>query len=395
MNLEEHVITLQKNFLFERFLKSVTQNSSLIKAMHSFTEENQNQNLNLFDNKALDDDNFENLKKLLMDKENIKKINEMLVRLYRYYGVDQNIAPKINSKKFMSAWMLVSFPEIVIGKTKLHINNENNYPDDIYFISKKMINLFTELTICDINNSSELRRKFFKSFNQFSNAINYFLNRDKVEKIFSLTREYFDMCKTLNLITESKKYSDHAKKECEKVINESKNKIILFMQSLDDSIKRDELELYANLENIKNKKIEETQFKILIDDIKSKKFIFLGKVINEIKQNITKLCGSSKICHDIEDILDSDFLIRSMTYFPFEKNDIEKYGNYLINIINELQAPIKVKDTKEKWENLKNEVNDMDEYLARMLFLVFEEIRDIKETIMNLSAMSSVGINFF
>jgi hypothetical protein len=347
----------------------------------------------LFNVALTESENFGKLSKIITNKENIQKINDILLKLYRCRKSDEKIAMEINARKFMSAWMLVSFPEEVIGKKKININNENEYPDDIYFISKKMIESFVELPKCKTNN--ETKRIFFKRFNQFSNAINYFLNRDKTEKIYSLTREYFDICKTLNAVTESKKYSDSQKKECINVINETKDRVMKFLQSFDDSIKREDLELYANLESIKNKKMEEMQYKILIDDIKFKKFIFFEEIIKEIKLNIIKLSGSSNICEGIEDILDVEFLVRNVTYSSLEKNDVEQYGDYLIGIINNLQAPVKVPETNAKWENMGKTADDIDKYLVDMLFLVLEEIREIKETIMNLSAMSAAGMNIF
>jgi hypothetical protein len=292
----------------------------------------------------------------------------------------------------MSAWMLVSFPDVILGKSKSDIVNETEYPDDIYFISKKMIETLYILMHSYDNNESN--RTFFKAFNQFSNAINYFLNRDKSEKIYQLTREYFDVCKTINLIKSSKKYSEESREECIKVINESKHKLMTYIWTLDNSINKEDLELYADLENEKNKKIEECQYKILVDDIKNRKFVFFEEILKEIKLNLIKLSGTSRICSDIDDVLDSNFLIRNITY-SLEKDDVTRYGDYLINIINKLQAPIKVSETRNKWIILTNEISDVDEYLARMLFMIFGEIQDIKETITNLATMSSAGMNIF
>jgi len=384
------VLLIQKKFLFKRLIRSIKSNESLICLLCSFTEDSKNSNL--FDQSAEEDKRFFQLQNLLTSSENIKKFSDILDKVYRYKKIDNEVSPRISAKKFMSAWMLVSFPNVIIGKSKSNIINELEYPDDIYFISKKMIEALFVLIYSEYN--MESRRIFFKAFNQYSNAINYFLNRDKLEKVFQLTKEYFDICKTLKLVKMSKKYSEDAQKECIKVIDESKNKLIQYIKIFDSSINKEDLELYADLENFKSKKMEECQYKILVNDIKSRKFVFFKQILTEITTNLKKLSGSSRTCDDIDDVLDSEFLIKSMIY-SLEKDDITRYGNYLINIINKLQAPIRVQETKNAWIIMTNKTFDTDEYLASMLVLIFDEIRDIKETIVNLATMSSVGINIF
>ena len=48
-----------------------------------------------------------------------------------------------------------------------------------------------------------------------------------------------------------------------------------------------------------------------------------------------------------------EFLINNLTYTDFGKDDMEKYGNYLVDIINKLQAPAKIQDTLAQWNEIK------------------------------------------
>ena len=137
-------------------------------------------------------------------------------------------------------------------------------------------------------------------------------------------------------------------------MNKTKDKIFLYLQKLDNSIQQEYLETYSNLNILRAQKIKETQYKILLNDIRSKKMIFFVKVIDEIKENLIKLGGDKiKEYSNLTEILDSEYMSRNIIYnIAFNKNDISKYGNYLIEIINKLQAPVYIQDTKSKWETL-------------------------------------------
>ena len=78
----------------------------------------------------------------------------------------------------------------------------------------------------------------------------------------------------------------------------------------------------------------------------------------------------------------------------FQNEDVFIYGDYIVDIINKLQTPVTIEDTKNKWDELKSAENlDQFEYLAKMLFFVTCEIYNIKNTIVNLVAMNTVDIN--
>ena len=83
-----------------------------------------------------------------------------------------------------------------------------------------------------------------------------------------------------------------------------------------------------------------------------------------------------------------------------ELSSVKLYGNYLIGIITQLQSFEATHQTTINWTNLYTEYdnsqeNNSSEYLAKMLFLIMKEIRDIKENIINVSALLNAGFDIF
>ena len=79
-------------------------------------------------------------------------------------------------------------------------------------------------------------RKFKKSFNKYSNAINYFLRRDKNEQIQMLLNEFVEINKTIKEIKKSEKYpNEEYREKCIETITFTKNKIASHLKKLDSN----------------------------------------------------------------------------------------------------------------------------------------------------------------
>jgi len=197
------------------------------------------------------EDKFYYLQTILVNKQNITNIDDMIKKFYRYNGINKNVAHTINSKIFMSAWMVVFFPDIILSRKRENIKNDNEYPNDIYYISLEFINWLAQLN--NNTHNTEFRRLYTKKFNQYSNAITYFLNRDKNEKINQFVREYCQTNLTIEKMKDSKKYDGDEKDKCITEVTKTKSIILKNILRLDKTINVDELEFYANLENAKEK----------------------------------------------------------------------------------------------------------------------------------------------
>jgi hypothetical protein len=152
-----------------------------------------------------------------------------------------------------------------------------------------------------------------------------------------------------------------------------------------------------DLENLREKLQKNTRNKILINDILQKKFIYIPKFLNEIKESLIKLNGKKIILTNenndiilIDDILDSEIIIRRFINNNFNKKDVLLFGTYLKNIINKLESPIQEIKTNKKWKILIDETKDYNIIFVSILFFIIEEINEIKKTIINLMVLTNI-----
>jgi hypothetical protein len=338
-------------------------------------------------------DGYDNMTKFLQNKDMISKIDSLMKKLDRYHPVHSNIvSAMLTTKKFLIAWLITAFPEFVLEKSRENLSESNGYPDEIYFISKNFINQFNLLMTNKRTN--KLEQSFKKSMNVYCNAINYFLNKDKVAYVNKLILEWLETYETLRLIKESKKYpTEDEKKKCMIAVLKTKQKITTYLTKFVPEITEDKLKQYAELITKVSSVVVNSEKNLLIDDIKTKKYILLKQIIDTLKNNIIGLAKSYKDSVDI--YLNSDVIIETINHMSILK--VNEYGDYLIDIINKLEAPAAVNLTNDKWTILKSKWSeyDIETYMTEMIFLVLNEIRLIKENIVNIYTMISLGINPF
>jgi hypothetical protein len=386
---------------YRRFKKSINSIKELSDGLTALLIPSSN--INMFDHEKEKELRFNTLCKSVNDKNTIKSFASMLSCFYNCYTLNEDIAQKLTARKMLTMWIVVGFPEYTIEKTHNELVTEKKdiYPNEIYYISLEFLILFQQMvnTNTMAKQNGELYRKFIKNGNRFSNAITYFLERDKREQIIKLVQEYYDVHETVMQIKISNKYSEDSKQQNEISLNKTKEKILAHINKFDSTIKKDDLEAYANMNILKSIKVEEAQFEIMIDDIRTKRLFYCKKAIVWIKDSLLKLkaTGISK-GHDIIDILDADFIVQKMTVSAnFGCSDVESYGNYIIGIINELQAVGSVDETNKKWDEIKTTNKDkaMHVYLANMIFFSMKEIHKIFEEIQMISTLLEVGIDPF
>jgi hypothetical protein len=399
--MEKAIILIQRKFLLKKLLFEFKKNKNIFDELNYFIS--LHKNINLF---GIDKDKkFNELKMMLIKKDNIAAIDKILFLLYRVYGEDKLIAPKIDSRKFMIGWMINSFPEFMLDIKDPENNMNKNqhvfeinaktcakkdiflaYPYDIYLIINDFI--FYVNLIINTNYNNEIMRKFKKNFNKYSNAINYFLKRDKNEQIQKLLIEFANINKTIKDIRKSKKYQDEEQRqECIETIAKTKSKIANHLKKLDSGIDIGDLEIQSQIHEAIENNMEKAICDILINDIKNKKFSYFSKFIDDVSNQMIQL-GAKNIDSDFENKIDKDFIIQKMTYLNTEHKHIIEYGDYIVNIINNLQSPIDIETTKEEWDKLKNGTECKSELLGRLVIFILKEIKMIYETIDNLNTIN-------
>jgi hypothetical protein len=395
--MERAVTFVQKTFLYKKFLIEVEKCSGLFEKLNTYTKPPQY--INYFNVEKQMNERFEELRGILMLKQNINLANSFLNSLYRYFSCDKKIAPKINSRKFMIGWMIVSFPEFLLSiknpsKDEEFHNKMNLYPYDIYIIAKDLIDNINVLLKNSTINKEKIR-KFKKSFNKYSNAINYFLQRDKSEQIQMLLTEFININKTIKEIRDSNKYPNiEHKDECIETITLTKKKIASHLKKLDSNIDISDLEIQSQIYDAIENNMERAICDILVNDIENKKFSYFSNFIDEAAKQMINL-GAKKVDADFEIKINKDVIIQKLAYLEIEHQHILDYGDYMVYIINKLQSPVSIENTREMWENLKNNSNEKSELLGKMIIFILKEIKMIYETIADIKNATELGINVF
>ena len=388
---DKSIVALQKRHIYNRLCNKYHDVSSVFSALNTYLVPLP---LPLFKTKMEHlTDGYDNMTKFLQNKDVISNVDSLIKRLERYHPAESNIVSAIlTTKKFLIAWLIVAFPEFVLERNRENLSESNGYPDEIYFISKNFIDQFNLLMTNKKTNKIE--QSFRKSMNIYCNAINYFLNKDKIAYVNKLILEWLETYETLGLMKDSKKYpTEEEKKKCIMAVLKTKQKITTYLTKFVPEITEDKLKQYANLIARVSATIVDSEKGILVDDIKTKKYVVLKQIIDMIKNNIISLAQSYKDSVDI--YLNSDSIVETMNHLT--TNAVNQYGDYLIDIINKLEAPVNVSLTNEKWIKLKSKEchYDIETYMTEMIFLILNEIKLIKENIVNIYTMISLGINPF
>lgn len=389
MLIDKAIQILQKKHLYKLLSKSYFENEDIFKTLNSYLEP---YTIPLFKTKMeCISDNYDKMTTFLQKKDVIEKCNVFITKLNRYHHVSSKIvSAPITSKKFLIAWLIVACPEFVLEKDADKLI-DGIYPDEIYFISRTFVEQLTFLTNYD---SHEREIKFKKNMNIYCNAIGYFLNKDKIMYTNKLINEWLEMYETIDLIKNSDKYSSESEKiKCVNEIIKTQKKITTYISIFAPDITETKLIQYAELmrkllqATITNQKI------CLVNDIKTKKYAMLTDIITLLKENIIKLAKTYE--NSVNQYLDQDTIIKTMS--DLTEYGINQYGDYLIGIINKLEAPASVKSTNEKWDELKKQSSKfkLEEYMTEMIFFVLDEIQSIKENIINIYTMVSFGLNPF
>jgi len=384
--IEKSLIVLQKKFLYKTLSNKYHHNTDMFVSLNEYLLPSP---VPLFKTKMEHlTDRYDDMVKFLQNKDLICVADQIIKKLNRWHTVSL----PLTSKKFLIAWLIVAFPEFVLERDRESLSELNGYPDEIYFICKKFIDQF--VTLMSSHGLIQSEQSFKKSMTEYSYAINYFLNKDKVAYVNKLILEWLETYETLRLIKDSKKYpTEEEKKKCIMAVLKTKQKITTYLTKFVPEITEDKLKQYADLITKVSAAIVDSEKDLLTDDIKTKKYILLKQIIDMLKDNIIGLAQSYK--NNVDTYLNPNVIIEMMDHLT--ELGVNQYGDYLIDIINKLEAPAAVSLTNKKWDVLKSKASeyDVETYMTEMIFLVLNEIRLIKENIVNVYTMMSLGINPF
>lgn len=334
------------------------------------------------------DTQFKNHTEMLMNKQIQDKINILLKRYYLYYPCDKNICPKLTARSFLTAWTIVCFPDFVLDAKREEVTTGNSYKSDVYRLS---FNLINRLKALKQTQSNENYRKFNKAMNLFSNSFSYFMNVDKIEKVNELSLQWYELGKNVQRINESGMNQMNKDRNLQNVVHLRKN-IESYILKIVPRFDLTMLNRYETLTNMMETNMKKAYGEIIIKELNEMTYEMSKRVLEEIKRAMLVL--NPKLNTMLDEYFDIEFMIERHKHGVLTFADILSLGDFLVSIINELQAPIEIENTKSAWGVIKmKELDSINNLLSDILLFIMDEIEKIKENIMSIQTMMSVGIN--
>lgn len=379
---------LGENPLFGQFSDVIESNKTMLDHLSSYTKPA------LYENMFNPEKRFEEMQQFILNKDTMSSVRKIIGLYYKCTELDQLLSFKVGGNVVTMAWVIVSFPKNIINKDKDELKIDNNHPsDDVYFRAKILTEKFALLQ----NNSQlfkdkEFRKEFVTIFNEYCGSFTYFKQWDKTNKLCELIKEYDETNKTIEKITLSARHAEENKIVLIQHTKEFQDKVFGFIVELDPKINREELDRMLKIEHLKEKRLEETYYRLLVKDIGEMKFVYLSLVLREILTSFDKLGGrkvnleSSTGFLSLEDICDYEMITKNMVQNIFTKDTALAYGNYMKTIINKLESPDDEIETNRKWDELIQKQSTVVELFSGILIFVLSEINQIKESIMDFIA---------
>ena len=131
------------------------------------------------------------------------------------------------------------------------------------------------------------------------------------------------------------------------------------------------------------------------DDFRNNNYKSFTNILSEIKIEILKLT-SNKLLQELDEKFDIEFIEQMLYNSAYDKQDFENLCNYLVSIIETLQAQVRTPVMRKEWNELcsTNNNQELSTFIDYMKF-IFNEIKLIKENISTLKILDSIGINPF
>ena len=316
---------------------------------------------------------FDELSKMLFNKNLLQEVNNFIKTYSKYYYLTN-----ITSKKFLSIWLILAFPEFIIDTKLEDINTINqDYKTDLFVITRELHNL-----LINLSGDSENMRKFNKQMNIYINALDVYLVLNKKEKVSNYIREWLELEKSIQLINISNKYNTDEKTKSILIIENSRKLVEKYINKFitvpdDFYIKlKDVVVQKINLENTLKQKMDN----MLKEELEDNNFNNLINILEQIKSFILTF---TKITEEqIQEQIDIHYIVQLIEHDVLTIKEIDNFGyNLLSNICSAGSISLQEVQLKE-WEKTVVDYNsDYKLVIGKLLRLSIETISLIIEEI--------------
>jgi hypothetical protein len=384
-------IIAQSRVLKNKFYEQLTTVKPLITKLNNFLSVHSLESPLFITHNEMIEKSFDMHMELLMNVATVKPITELINRYYDWVKHNPEVSVKLSPRVFLSAWTIASFPEYVLDRKIEDITEADKYVFAVFNASVNFINVINDTIETPIPDNFI---KLISCLNTYANTFNYFLQKDKILKIKDLASQWYELGKNIKLINNSDKYGNEDKKNCSFEIQKTRTTIEKHIKKIAPEFDLDELKKFETLADNTELTMLRAYRDVLYNDITAKKYDLVNKVMNEIKGAFIVL--NKNLEGELNDFFDVAFLIQQHNNDILTLKNIYDLGNYLVSKIKTLESPAGEPETVRKWNNIVNiNHSDIDKAIVDVFIFIMDEIDDIKQNIINLQTMVSLGINPF
>ena len=375
--------------------------------------------------------NFDDFIKYVQKKPVTDTIKSILERLYRYinttfsddFSSDPNatigdsmermIAPQLSERYVLVAFSIVGFPDFVLQKSPIELEQTKyqTVEADLYSLSKKLIGTWGMVLISPNKTlkRNEALRKFIKCLNMYANCYVMYASQDKVSKIQEGLQRWYAGEKEKTSIESSTALTSIEKENALKVFVSSQQKLLNIISKIDTSFDQDKLVQYKLLMDRVEFNMEKAYWDGLRTELHENKFDFFLKLLKEVREGVLSLFPPDKQnTHRIEveskfdEQFDMDFITQMATHRAYSCSQFVALGTFLLNIMKELQAPVRTPHMMEEWNNLVNDQNSsatvrvsFENQGVNIIKFLLDEVQMIKDNMLSTQILSNLGLNVF
>ena len=380
-----------KNQAKLNFLNSITKNNNMFKYMYGmYTIPNGKQRdfrVGII---------YDKLISHISKKETIDSVNN----IFKYYNTYTS-GKKVTGRKILTAYIITISPEHVLSIKKEELTAEKSgYKYQIYDVAKKLI-----LCINDISTKkqTDMIEDLTKCIDQYTEHFDIFIKLDEIKSVNELINQWCDTMATIEEVEKSEKYKNNAfqKKKTIKVVTNTLKKIEKYIKMFDKNYDLSKLKKYYDLKEMVTKNMKKAFYNKLEEDIENEKYEHLEELLKEISNQILMLqTNSPRMQEDFKEKFDIDLIKQMIEHNAFGGEEFIVYTNYVVNCLIQLEAPIKVRASKEKWKEMQTkivngEIGGFGKVVPYVFRFIYDLITEIKDDIISCDVMTSLGLDIF
>ena len=346
--------------------------------------------IEFLENPVLKSNDFDNFSKLLMNKELVLHIKEIiLIHLENVKSNEKNMLDTSNLKignreirKFMSVFLFVYFPEIH------RLEKENKLTRDLHHISIQLKYLLYSLSIyirktmntvdkldLDIKYQSgyiPVATSFLKKLENYLELFDRWKKFDLENLIFRMAYDFFKFEKKMKNTTE-------ILKETRDMIKHEKKRIVTYVKKLDGERGYQKfveykvlVEEYEDIDDVMAKELFLQRISNLMEsntwietwdqlenELEENKYNLLETLLKKLKENMKNCLPYRNTFHqELDELIDEKFICAQLEDRVFQMENFKNLVEYIIQKLKELQS----KRDDESTLLLEQEMQELLEY---------------------------------